>query len=163
MKRFIFLVCVFCFIASQSFAASCYTSDQYRAEQAVRYHTNLMVYGLYCKAVMRQDTYNTYQNFTSRNQNVIRKEENTLISYYKQAKTASPERSFHSLRTNLANKTSLQASTSIISFCKQYAGDYNRSKVMKPSDFERFIDQMDIKQPKTTTHSLCTAAKPAQK
>jgi len=159
MKRLILLITVFCLVSAQSFAANCYTPDQYRAEQAIRYHTNLMVFGLYCKAVMRQDTYGPYQSFTARNQNVIRKEENTLISYYKQTKTPAPERKFHSLRTDLANKTSLQASKSIISFCKQYQSDYSRAKSMKPSDFERWIDQINVKQAKPTTRSVCTAAK----
>jgi hypothetical protein len=157
MKRFIAILAILCFTTSQSFAANCYTPTQYRAEQAIRFHTNMMVYGLYCKAVMRQDTYGPYQSFTARNQNVIRKEENTLISYYRQANANAPENALHSLRTNLANKTSLQASESIVSFCRQYATDYQREKSMKPSDFERWIDQINVRQSKTTTHVVCSA------
>jgi hypothetical protein len=157
MKNFILLITIFCFITSQSFAASCYTPAQYRAEQTIRFHTTLMVYGLYCKAVMKQDTYATYQSFSARNQNVIRKQENTLISYYKQNKKS--ETALHSLRTDLANKTSLQASQSIISFCQQNMADYTSAKTMKPSDFERWIDQINLKSGKTSTHPLCSAAK----
>jgi hypothetical protein len=162
MKRFIFLIILLCFVTTQSFAVACYTSSQYRAEQAIRYHTRMMVFGLYCKAVMRQDTYGPYESFTSRNQNVIRKEENLLISYYRQNGNAAPETTFHSLRTNLANKTSLQASQSIISFCQQNFADYSHEKSMKPSDFERWIDQINVKSAKTSTHALCSAAKSGQ-
>jgi hypothetical protein len=157
MTRLIISILAFVFISSTSFAA-CYTPAQYRAEQALRFHTNLMVIGLYCKRVMNQDTYATYQTFTSRNQNVIRNEENQMISYFKQVKSPSAERALHSWRTDIANKTSLQASKSIVTFCRQYAGNYNTAKTMIPADFQRWINQINTQQRVQSSQPLCAAA-----
>lgn len=157
MKYLIFFVTLFSLITTGSFAA-CYTPAQYKAEQALRFHTDLMVVGLYCKRVMKQNTYATYQAFTSRNQNVIRSEENQLISYFKQTKTPAPERALHKLRTDLANKTSLQASKSIVAFCRQYMVPYAKAKTMVPADFQRWIQQVNLKSGATTTRPVCAAA-----
>ncbi len=157
MTRLIIAILALLTISSTSFAA-CYTPAQYRAEQALRFHTNLMVIGLYCKRVLQQDTYATYQTFTSRNQNVIRSNENELVTYFKQAKAVSPEKSLHSMRTDLANKTSLLASKSIVSFCKQYSGNYNAAKTMVPADFQRWINQINLNQQVQTTQPVCAAA-----
>ena len=148
--------------SSNAFAAGCYTPQQYRAEQALRFHTNLMVFGLYCKPILKQDTYGAYQQFTARNQNVVRGQENQLISYYKESKTPSPEKALHSLRTDLANKTSLQASKSIISFCRQYANAYTAAKAMKPADFQRWIEEINVKAAAPTNRMLCAAPQRAK-
>lgn len=157
MKRLVLLITLFC-LATQGVSAACYTPAQYKAEQAVRFHTDLMVVGLYCQRVMKQNTYATYQAFTSRNQNVIRSEENQLISYFKQTKAPAPEKALHKLRTDLANRTSLQASKSIVAFCTQYADSYKRAKTMVPADFQRWIQQVNVKQAGKTTQPICAAA-----
>ena len=45
---------------------ACYTQAQYRAEQAVRYQTQLMVAGMLCQSANPQ-SYTKYQAFTQRN------------------------------------------------------------------------------------------------
>lgn len=162
MKYFLYIVTAFTLMTHSVLAANCYTPDQYRAEQALRFHTNLMVFGLYCKPILRQDTYAAYQQFTTRNQNVVRGQENRLISYYKQARTASPEKALHSLRTDLANKTSLQASKSIVSFCTQYTAAYYKAKAMKPVDFQHWIEQVTLNTPRPTSRQVCAATQRKQ-
>lgn len=158
MKHHIIAITALLFFSHSVFAADCYTPEQYRAEQALRFHTNLMVFGLYCKPVLRQDTYAAYQQFTNRNQNVVRNQENRLISYYQETKAASPERALHSFRTNLANDTSLQASKSIVTFCRNYTTAYNRAKAMKPVEFQHWIEQISLKYPRASSRKLCGAA-----
>jgi len=158
MKCFAFIIIAFSLFSYSVSAANCYTPEQYRAEQALRFHTNLMVFGLYCKPILRQDTYGAYQQFTNRNQNVVRGQENQLISYYKQAKSPAPEKALHSLRTDLANKTSLQASQSIVTFCRNYTVAYNKAKAMKPVEFQHWIEQISLKVPRPTSRTLCGAA-----
>lgn len=163
MTRFIVsLLTVFYFIApTMSFAApSCYTPEQYRAEQAVRFHTNLMIMGLYCKTAMKHDTYATYQEFTRRNQNIIKAAENRLIGYFQQHKTASgktAERQLHTMRTDMANNMSLQAGRAISAFCQQYAPYYERAKTMIPNDFNRWIERINLSAPAESSVPLCVA------
>ena len=157
MKRLTIVTILFLLFSHSVFAANCYTPEQYRAEQALRFHTNLMVFGLYCKPILKQDTYAAYQQFTNRNQNVVRGQENQLISYYKDSKAASPEKALHSLRTDLANKTSLQASQSIISYCRQFTAAFNKAKAMKPADFQHWIEQVNVNTPKASSRTVCAA------
>ena len=158
MNRLVIAVLTFCLVSHSVFAANCYTPEQYRAEQALRFHTNMMVFGLYCKPVLKQDTYGAYQQFTNRNQNVVRGQENQLISYYRQIKAASPEKALHKLRTDLANNTSLQASQSIVTFCRQYTAAFAKAKAMKPVEFQRWIDQINMTAKRPTSKKLCAAS-----
>lgn len=155
MKQFFILLIMLLPLTAQ---AACYTPEQYRAEQAVRFHTNLMVVGLYCKSVLQQDTYATYQAFTRRNQNIIQQEENRLIAFFKQARMASPERQLHSMRTDLANKISLQAGQGIGAFCHRFASAYMQSKTMIPRDFQRWIEQISPDDATASSHPVCAAA-----
>lgn len=158
MKRFVFVFLMLClfFTPIASWAASCYTPEQYRAEQAVRFHTNLMIMGLYCKAVMKQDTYATYQEFTRRNQNIIKTAENRLIDYFsKRSGNKAAERRLHTMRTDMANEMSLQAGQQLVQFCRQYSPYYERAKTMIPADFNRWIEQIDLHDPAVTTVPLC--------
>ncbi len=138
-------------------AARCYTPEQYRAEQAVRFHTNLMIMGLYCKEVMKQDTYATYRDFTRRNQNIIKSEENRLISYFRTLGNKSAERQFHTMRTDMANHMSIQAGQGRGRFCQQYASYYERAKTMIPADFKRWIEQINLSSPAVSSVPLCTS------
>lgn len=158
MKRCLFGIAIALCLSQPVQAAGCYTPEEYRAEQAVRFHTNLMVVGLYCKAVLQQNTYATYQDFTRRNQNVIQKQENLLIAYFRQNRMPSPEKALHSMRTDLANKTSLQAGQSIVSFCKAFAPAYARSKGMIPADFQRWIEQVAVNGTQPSLRPACAAA-----
>jgi len=157
VKNFFSTVLVFILLTQAAFADNCYTADQYRAEQAIRFHTNMMVVGLYCKAALQENTYAVYQNFTHRNQNVIQKQESVLISYFK--KQGGAEKNFHTFRTDLANRASLQAGQGTMVFCHSLEQDYMRSKDMIPRDFQRWIEQVSLTEPQPSTQSLCGAAR----
>lgn len=154
MKRFILFFALFYTVASHSLAA-CYTPEQYRAEQALRYHTKLMVIGLYCEKILHQDTYAAYQEFTKRNEKIINAQENRLVSYFKTAKVASAEKSLHSLRTDLANKTSIQASASLYPFCMKYSASLQKARSMEPDQFRKWINSISTEKSFTTTHPVC--------
>lgn len=162
MKRFTAFAFVFLFGALPAVAApsACYTPAQFRAEQAVRYHTRLMIVGMRCQRILAAPgAYADYQAFTQRNQTVIRNQENQLVSYFKSRKVASPERALHTLRTNLANSMSMQANgPGVASFCKNYAGTLQQAKAMKPVDFQKWITQVNIQNNGMSTIPLCAAA-----
>ena len=149
-------------IASQASAApaACYTEQQYRAEQAIRYHTRLMIIGMRCQRVLAQPTaYSDYNAFTKRNQTVIHSQENQLIAYFKAHKVKQPEMALHSLRTDMANSMSMQANgPAVVSFCKNYAGTLQQAKTMKPADFQKWITQISLQTPETSSKPLCAAA-----
>lgn len=160
MNRPSILVLIFCLLASSALAAPCYTAEQYRAEQAIRFHTKLMVLGLYCERALGPNTYAAYQKFTGRNGDIIRGQENILISYFKKTKAPNAEKALHSLRTNLANTTSLLASKSILSFCRTNKDDYQKARNMQPPEFRRRIDKVNVKSLyNTSTVPVCIAAR----
>lgn len=138
-------------------AAGCYTDEQFRAEQAVRFHTQLMVMGLYCKAVLKQDTYAAYQDFTRRNQNIIKSEEDRLIAYYRNNGAKRADRALHTMRTDLANNISIQAGASPVAFCRRYANHYEQAKTMIPVDFRRWIEGINITSTLASSAPLCAA------
>lgn len=160
--RIIALACLFVMLV-QAASAACYTPAQFRAEQAVRYHTRLMVLGMLCQGAYKQNAYADYQAFTKRNQNIIREQENILIGYYKQIKKPAPERALHSFRTDLANKTSTQASMSGGQYCRQYEKEWLAAKNMQPAQFKAWIVTLDPQKPQETSTPGCAVQKNVKK
>lgn len=160
MNRLTAFVLIFCLGASSAFAASCYSPAEYRAEQAVRYHTRLMIIGMRCQRILTPTAYVDYQNFTKRNQSVIRTQENLLISYFKEARsTPNAEKALHTLRTDLANNMSMQANgPGVMQFCRNYAGTLQQAKAMKPHDFQKWIASLNTQNAGASTVPLCAAA-----
>ncbi len=156
MKRFICSLLILLFVTQAAQAAACYTPDQYRAEQAIRYHTRLMVVGMLCQRILDRNTYTDYQHFTTRNQNVIHNQENMIIRYFKQNRRPNPERALHSFRTDLANAVAQQAAASVGRFCQTYAAQWRESKAMQPNDFKAWIATISWKQPTETTRPVCS-------
>lgn len=157
--RLLSLVLALWMTTSPVWAASCYNDQQFRAEQAIRYHTRLMIIGMRCQRVLSPTAYSDYQAFSTRNQNVIRAQENQLVSYFRARKVANAERSFHTFRTNLANDMSMQANgPAVVQFCRNYAGVLQQAKAMKPADFQKWITKIDTKQTGASTQPLCAAA-----
>lgn len=150
-------------LLAQTASAGCYTPSQFRAEQAVRYHTRLMVLGMLCQGAYKQNSYADYQSFTKRNQNIVREQENILIGYFKQIKKPVPERALHSFRTDLANKTSTQASMSLSRFCAQYEKDWRAAKTMQPAQFKAWIVALDAQKPQETSTPVCATQKNVKK
>lgn len=160
MMRFVAFVLAFSLWSSQIFAAACYTPAQYRAEQAIRYHTRLMIIGMRCQRVLAAPSaYADYNAFTKRNQAVIREQENQLIAHFKARQFRAPEKQLHTLRTDLANAMSMQANgPAVVQFCRTYAGTLQQAKTMKAQDFRKWITQVDLKVQTVSTQPLCTAA-----
>lgn len=142
----------------RAMAANCYTPEQFRAEQVVRFHTQLMVMGLYCKGIMKQNTYATYQDFTRRNQNIIKQEEDRLIGYFRKAGHKRADRELHTMRTDMANTISLQAGRSPVAYCRQFTPYYEQAKSMIPADFKRWIEKINVNGTLASSAPLCAAS-----
>lgn len=114
--RVIFLLIIFLTFNTNSFAyaeaEACYDDSSYAAEQMVRFQTQLMVIGMVCQrysADDNKDTYQKYQIFSKRNEDLIRKYEQDLVELYSKEQKKQPERALHNLRTNIANDLSRYA------------------------------------------------------
>ncbi len=103
----------------------CYTQQEAEAEQGIRIHSELMVIALNCQHMTPRgwkNFYQQYQEITARNANLIGGYENVLISYFAVAGAPNPERAFHDMRTNFANKVSTDAARMRPDiFCATYA------------------------------------------
>lgn len=107
----------------QASAAQCYTQRQFEAEQGIRIHSELMVIALTCmKMPLGAGMFEKYQSFTEKNKALLAGYETDMIGYYRDSGVASPEKQFHTLRTNLANEISQHAiKMSTGSFCQHFA------------------------------------------
>jgi hypothetical protein len=130
MRKIAVLIAAFSVMTTQVFAA-CYTPEQYRAEQAIRFHTQFMLIGMLCRNAFGEDSYASYQRFTDRNQGVIAAEENRLISYFAQNGDEAPDGALHTLRTNIANAYSMQAMKSQ-NFCRMMVNRYRAPSRFAP-------------------------------
>ena len=137
--------------------ASCYTQKQFRAEQALRFHTKLMIVGMLCQGSFQADTYTDYKSFTTRNQTVIRDQENKLINYFTNTKQPNPERALHGMRTDLANYISQQATQSIAEFCKSNKDLWQQSLAMQSNDFKSWIEKLHWTKKTETLQKPCVA------
>lgn len=143
-----------CLTVSVADAASCYTPQQYRAEQAVRYHTQLMVSGMLCQRT-HPTAYSQYQAFTQRNQPTIQRAETVLIGFYKEQKNPQPERALHTMRTNLANDLSMRAmQQSLPVFCQNAQQRLQTAAAMPNRQFEGYLTKLDLRQ--NSLHPVCS-------
>lgn len=128
---------------------ACYTLAQYKAEQAIRYHSKLMVAGMLCQS-HNPKSYSDYQAFTQRNQKTISRAENILIGYFAAQRRKQPEREFHTLRTNLANDISMKAmQQSLPAFCQNAIPSLQLAASWQARQFDAYLVKMDMKQPTT--------------
>lgn len=113
-------------LATPVFAGGCYTMQEAEAEQGIRIHSELMVIGLNCQAMRFSDGTNLfveYQKFTSAHAPLFAQYEETLMSYYRRNGSPNPEAAINTLRTNFANKISLDSvNMKPDIFCNRYAG-----------------------------------------
>jgi hypothetical protein len=137
---------------------ACYTQAQYRAEQAVRYQTQLMVAGMLCQSANPR-SYSNYQAFTQRNTGTINRAENVLMAFFKEHRTPQAELSLHTLRTNMANDISIKAmQLSLPVYCKQALPRLTEASALQPRQFETYLTKLDLKQ--TSTRPVCADAQP---
>lgn len=136
---------------------TCYSVAQYKAEQAIRFHSKLMVAGMLCQS-RNAKSYSDYQAFTQRNQKTISRAENILIAYFNAQKRKQPEREFHTLRTNLANDISMKAmQQSLPTFCQNAIPSLQQAASWQARQFDAYLVKMDMKQ--TSTVKPCASPK----
>ena len=118
----------------------CYTPEEAEAEQAIKIHSELMVIALNCQHMTPKgwkNFYQQYQEITARNSSMIANYENILITYFALAGKPNPERAFHDLRTNFANKVSTDAAQMRPDiFCATFAPRLPKVDKMSAADFK---------------------------
>lgn len=135
----------------------CYTPAEAEAEQGIRIHSELMVIALNCQHMTPRgwkNFYTQYQQITSRNAPLIAGYEETLINYFALAGKPNPERSFHNLRTDFANKVSTDAARMRPDiFCSQYAPRLPKVDQMSSAQIKAWAS--DLKASYPATRPLC--------
>lgn len=163
MKKFI-LCLALCLYAVPAFAQlevpiivdgakgrQCYTPEEAEAEQGIRIHSELMVIALNCQHMTPKGWMNFYQQYqvlTARHANLIGGYENTLINFYALAGKQNPERAFHDLRTDFANKVSTDAAKMRPDiFCSQFAPRLPKVDKMSTADFKNWAATINPSHP----------------
>lgn len=135
----------------------CYTPEEAEAEQGIRIHSELMVIALNCQHMTPRgwkNFYVQYQGITNRNASLIAGYEETLINYFALAGKPNPERSFHNLRTDFANKVSTDAARMRPDiFCSQYAPRLPKVDQMSSAQIKAWAS--DLKSSYAATRPLC--------
>ncbi len=118
----------------------CYTLEEAEAEQGIKIHSELMVIALNCQHMTPRgwkNFYQQYQEITSRNAALIGGYENVLINYFALAGKSNPERAFHDLRTDFANKVSTDAARMRPDiFCANFAPRLPKVDKMSSADIK---------------------------
>ncbi len=120
----------------------CYTAQEAEAEQGIKIHSELMVIALNCQHMTPRgwkNFYNQYQEITRNNANLIGGYENILINYFALAGRSNPERAFNDMRTDLANKVSVDAARMRPDvFCSNFAARVPKVARMGSSEIQRW-------------------------
>lgn len=131
----------------------CYTKEEAEAEQGIRIHSELMVIALNCQHMTPRgwkNFYQQYQEITNRNASLIGGYEDTLINYFALAGKPNPERSFHDLRTDFANKVSNDAAKMRPDiFCATFAPRLPKVEKMSTADIKNWAASFDAAHPPT--------------
>ena len=118
----------------------CYTPEEAEAEQGIKIHSELMVIALNCQHMTPRgwkNFYQQYQEITARNAPLIGGYENILINYFALAGKPNPERAFHDLRTDFANKVSTDAARMRPDiFCANFAPRLPKVDKMSSADIK---------------------------
>lgn len=142
MKRALVFLILLVFSMPAYAIGDCYSPAEAEAEQGIRIHSELMVIALNCQHMTPKgwkNFYQQYQEITARNSSLISGYESTLIGYYTREGVADPERKFHDLRTNFANKVSTDAARMRPDvFCATYAPRLPKVDRMSAADFRRW-------------------------
>jgi hypothetical protein len=129
----------------------CYTPEEAEAEQGIRIHSELMVIALNCQHMTPRgwkNFYQQYQEITARNANLIGGYENVLINYFALAGKPNPERAFHDMRTDFANKVSTDAARMRPDiFCSQYAQRLPKVDKMSMAELKNWAATASIQRP----------------
>jgi hypothetical protein len=148
----------------QTASAACYTPSQFRAEQAMRYHTRLMVVWVCCaRALTNKMPMQTTRAFTKRNQNIMREQENILIAYFKQIKKPNAR----ARAAQLPYRSGQQNLDSGQHVCRAFVPNMRRimasAKTMQPAQFKAWIVALDAQKPQETSTPVCATQKNVKK
>jgi hypothetical protein len=143
-------------LSTPSFAAACYSANEFEAEQGLRIHSELMVIGLTCvKMQGGMEMYDKYQQFTQKNQKLLSSYEEEIIDFYRRQGEPEPEAKFHTLRTTLANTISRQAiKMSPSSFCAQFGPRVGKALEMDQKKLRHWAQHVWPNTP--TSEPVCT-------
>lgn len=137
--------------------SACYTKDEAVAEQGIRIHSELMVIGLNCQHLTpagQVNLYQAYRDFTRRNSGVFSAYEKTLIDYYRRTGSPNPEGQFNVMRTQFANKVSLDAArTRPDVFCSHYMPRIQKASTMNRDAIQKWASTFYPGHP--ATHPIC--------
>ncbi len=129
----------------------CYTPAEAEAEQGIRIHSELMVIALNCQHMTPRgwtNFYQQYQQITARNSSLIAGYEETLINYFGLAGRSNPERAFHDLRTDLANKVATDAARMRPDiFCANYAPRIPKADKMSTAELKSWASHIEASHP----------------
>lgn len=170
MKKILLFLCLF-FVVSPAQAQlnvdvavpgakgrQCYTPAEAEAEQGIRIHSELMVIALNCQHMTPRgwkNFYVQYQQITNNNAALIRGYEETLINYFALAGRANPERALHNMRTDFANKVSLDAARMRPDiFCATYAPRLPKVEKMSTSEIKSWAANIEPGHP--VSRPFCT-------
>lgn len=138
-------------------AKSCYTMDEAEAEQGVRIHSELMVIGLNCQHMAKagnKNLYHAYREFSAANGRVFAEYETRLLHYFNRTGARDPEASLNKLRTDFANKISLDAAKMRPDmFCAKYAPRIQKVSTMDQMKLRKWAATFFPSHP--VTHPVC--------
>lgn len=111
-------------LMSPAKAEACYSKQEAEAEQGIRILSELMVIGLNCQHMTPEgdkNFYAQYLEFMGKHKDLFMDYEERLIDYYERSGVRNPEDSLNDLRTDLANKISMDAANMRPDiFCSRY-------------------------------------------
>jgi hypothetical protein len=139
MRYFLFILAFM--VSTTAQASSCYTAQEFEAEQGLRIHSELMVISLNCQHVnhVNGNLFIQYKDFTRQNQGLISAYEQTLKSHYSRQGLSNGERQINNLRTQLANKISNDAARMRPNvFCKAYGDRITQALQMDQAKLRRW-------------------------
>lgn len=157
MKFLLTVLTVLAFSQTAMAAPSCYTQTEAVAEQAIRIHSELMVIGLNCQHMTptgQKNLYQSYREFTARHSGLFAAYENTLLGYFQRTGAKNPEAALNTLRTEFANKISLDSAKMRPDlFCGHYMPRIQRVSTMGQSDIQKWASTFFPGHP--TTRPVC--------
>ncbi len=125
------IIMMTCLGAVAALAEGCYTKSEAEAEQGIRIHSELMVIGLNCQHMGpsgAENLYLKYRQWTKKHEVIFSKYEDTLMFYFSRNGIKNPEGHLNTLRTNFANKISLEAAKMRPDiFCNHYGARIKRA------------------------------------
>lgn len=168
MKKFLLCAFVLCLaspakaepyrveVPIPSASAQCYTPEEAEAEQAIRIHSELMVIALNCQHMTPRgwtNFYQQYQQITKRHSSLLSGYETILINHYVRSGRQNGELYFHNLRTNLANKVSIDAARMRPDiFCSKFAPRLPKVDKMSANEIREWAASVP---PSNLTEPLC--------